>query len=200
MKTFIIFISILIISTVLAGFTFYSKNDLKDNKVQISKKNYWFVLHRKSGTEYLYDGVSGDINNSTLVKKFQVKTGAESSPTPLPHLVGRDYWKIVKKESSIDNPDTAPFFLQLDIPATEEWPYGPVPYEECKDAFGIKIQCDWILPGYFGLHGVGENDSKLSKEDVGSSGCIRHSNSDITYLYNLLSPEKEEIRYYIEDN
>lgn len=162
-------------------------------------ESHWFMLHRKSGKEFLYFGRSGDTNNSKLLREFQVKTGASWSPTPLPQLVGRDYWMVVKKESSAENPETAPYFIQLDVPTTEEWPYGPVPYEECLDQEGNNIQCDWILPGYFGLHGVNGNMSKLSTEDRGSSGCVRHTDSDITYLYNLLDPTKEEIRYYVED-
>ena len=79
------------------------------------------------------------------------------------------------------------------FPVSEEEPFGPTPYIECDG------QCNWILPGAFGLHGVNGNSEKLSEFDLGSSGCIRHSNEDITYLYNLLDPEKEEIRYYIED-
>jgi len=144
--------------------------------------------------------VLGDANNSRLVKTFQVKSGAESSPTPLPKFLGKEYWLLTHEEDSSDNPDTAPYFLRLNVPTTDEWPYGPVPYEECKDPItGEKTQCDWVLPGYFGLHGTGGNPSKLSKEDTGSSGCIRHSDSEITYLFKLLNPEKEDIRYYIED-
>lgn len=61
-------------------------------------------------------------------------------------------------------------------------------------------QCNWNLPGNFGLHGTGGNPSKISPEDPGSSGCIRHSDEDITYLYEILEPEKGEIRYYIKDS
>jgi len=28
---------------------------------------------------------------------------------------------------------------------------------------------------------------------------VRHRDEDITYIYNLLEPEREEIRYYVED-
>lgn len=51
----------------------------------------------------------------------------------------------------------------------------------------------------FGLHGTGGQPEKLSKDDPGSSGCIRHKDEDITYLYNLLDPQKEEIRYYVSE-
>lgn len=199
MKSLIVLISIIVVSALLAGLTFYSKNENNDNLVENSHKSYWFVLNRKSGVENLYLGVPGDINKSQIIKSFHVKTGASWSPTPLPELIGRQYWKIIKKESSALNPDTAPYFLQLDVPTDENWPYGPVPYTECLDSEGNNIQCDWVRPGYFGLHGIGGNPLKLSKDDYGSSGCIRHSDEDITYLYNLLDPEKEEIRYYIED-
>lgn len=162
-----------------------------------TKEANWLSLNRQLGKEYLYFGVPGNESKSKLIREFSVKTGASWSPTPLPKLVGRDYWRIVSKEPT-ENPETAPYFLQLDVPVTDEWPYGPVPYTECKDiATGESIQCDWVLPGYFGLHGVGGDESKLSAEDLGSSGCIRHSDVDITYLYNLLDPENEEIRYYI---
>lgn len=200
MKSLIVLISIIIVSVLLAaGLTFYSKNENNHNLAKTPSKSYWFVLHRKSGVENLYLGVPGKVSDSQLIRTFQVKTGASWSPTPLPKLVGREYWKIVKKESSELNPDTAPYFLQLDVPTGEEWPYGPVPYTECLDSLGNNIQCDWIQPGYFGLHGVGGNPYKLSDEDYGSSGCVRHTDADITYLYNLLDPEHEEIRYYIED-
>ncbi|MBI2621489.1 MAG: hypothetical protein HYW63_02470 [Candidatus Levybacteria bacterium] len=170
-------------------------------EIPAPKKSHWLVLHRKSGNEFLYYGIVGDVNNSKIMRKFQVKAGIPGqSPTPLPSLLGRDYWLITKKESSANNLETAPYFLTLDVPVTEDWPYGPVPYEECLDfTTGEAKQCDWILPGYFGLHGINRNLSKLSDEDLGSFGCVRHSDSDITYLFNLLNPEAEEIRYYIED-
>lgn len=200
MKSKLIISIILIITLVsLLGLVLYSRPDAKGEKVNSQKDSYWFLLHRKSSIEYLYFGIPGDKNGSKVVRKFQVKTGASWSPTPLPELVNRKFWKIVKKESSLDNPETAPYFLQLDVPATEDWPYGPVPYTECLDLEGNNIQCDWILPGYFGLHGTGGNPEKLSNENYGSSGCIRHLDEDITFLYDLLDPEKEEIRYYIKD-
>lgn len=161
------------------------------------KEAHWMLLDRELGKEYLYFGIPNEPDNSKLVREFQVKTGASWSPTPLPKLMGRDYWIIVHKDPT-ENPETAPYFLQLDVPVSEDWPYGPVPYTECKNEIGENIQCDWILPGYFGLHGVGGNNFKLAEEDYGSSGCIRHKDEDITYLYNLLDPENEEIRYYIE--
>ncbi|MBI4097850.1 MAG: L,D-transpeptidase [Candidatus Levybacteria bacterium] len=187
-------ILLFVLATSLIGLL--SIDGLKAEQKEISspEKSHWFILHRKSGIEYLYYGKMGDVNNSRLVKTFQVKSGMTgSSPTPLPSLLGWDYWLIIKKESSMDNPETAPYFLTLNIPVSEEFPFGPVPYPECGG------QCDWVIPGYFGLHGVNGNSLKLSKNDLGSSGCIRHSDEDITYLFNLLDPEKEEIRYYIED-
>lgn len=159
-----------------------------------TKESYWFLLHRKSNVEYFYRGTPGSEEESTLLKKFVVKTGIPGErPTPLPQLAGREYWIIHAKEESFDNPETAPYFLTLNIPVSEVAPFGPVPYLECSG------QCNWELPGYFGLHGVNGDTSKLLPENIGSSGCIRHSDLDITYLYNLLNPEKEEIRYYIWD-
>ena len=200
MKSFLFKIVILII--LLLPF-FWAKNT-QAPKTRIleaavsSKEAYWFNLDRELSKEYLYFGDPGDKDKSKIIREFNVKTGASWSPTPLPKLVGRDYWLVVHKEPT-ENPETAPYFLQLDVPVTDEWPYGPVPYTECKDAVtGVNIQCDWVLPGYFGLHGVGGDLSKLSDEDFGSSGCVRHSDADISYLYNLLNPENEEIRYYIE--
>lgn len=157
------------------------------------KNSYWFLLNRKSNIEKLYQGVPGDENKSSLIKTFTVKTGIPGErPTPLPKLLGKSYWTIVKKEIS-DNSETAPYFLTLDVPISDEWPFGPVPYLECNG------QCNWVTPGFFGLHGTGGHPEKLSIEDPGSSGCIRHKDEDITYLYNLLEPEKGEIRYYIRD-
>lgn len=195
MKKKFLILSVLIISLFcVLSFASYLNPSVEGEQAIAPKKSHWFVLHRKSGKELLYYGVLGEANNSKLMRTFQVKSGtAGFSPTPLPELLGRDYWLIIKKESSAENPETAPYFLTLDVPVTQDWPYGPVPYEECNE------QCDWILPGYFGLHGINGNTSKLSKEDLGSSGCVRHRDEDITYLFNLLNPEKEEIRYYIED-
>lgn len=195
-----IILSFLIISLIpVFGLLMLPGKDNKSYIKEIPKASHWLMLQRKSGIEILYEGVPGDTNNSRILRRFQVKTGASWSPTPLPKLLGKKYWTIVKKESSKDNPETAPYFLQLDVPTGEEWPYGPTPYTECLDLNGNNIQCDWILPGYFGLHGVNGNMSKLSREDYGSSGCIRHTDKDITYLFNILDPKREEIRYYIED-
>lgn len=160
----------------------------------ISKKAHWFLLHRKSNVEFLYYGIPGMQSESTLLKTFSVKTGIPGErPTPLPQKVGREYWLLTKKESSVANPETAPYFLTLDVPGFDKEPFGPVPYDECKG------QCNWQLPGNFGLHGVNGDVSRLSPQNVGSSGCIRHTDDDITYLYNLLDPQNEEIRYYIQD-
>ena len=156
-------------------------------------QQYWFMLHRTSNKEFLYKGVPGEVASSSLVKEFSVKVGIPGErPMPLPQLAGRKYWNIVAKEPS-DNPETGPYFLTLDIPTSDEWPYGPTPYLECNG------QCDWVTVGYFGLHGVGADPTKLSPTDAGSSGCVRHSDEDITFLYNLLEVGGEGIRYYIQD-
>ncbi len=158
------------------------------------KPSYWFLLHRKSNVEHLYFGNPGEKENSRLVKMFTVKTGIPGEkPTPLPHLLNREYWRVVDKMETFDNPETAPYFLMLDIPVSDEEPFGPTPYLECNG------QCDWILPGSFGLHGTGDDPTKLSDESPGSSGCVRHDDNDITFLYYLLSPKEEEIRYYVKD-
>ena len=182
---------------VLFGIFLY-KEDAGTKSLEVFSSNvkpsYWLLLHRKSNVEFLYSGVPGQKDKSTLVKIFTVKTGIPGqSPTPLPKLLGKEYWLITSKESSEENPETAPYFLTLDIPVTDDYPFGPTPYFECGE------QCDWNLPGYFGLHGVNGDLSKVSVENQGSSGCIRHKDEDIVYLYNLLDPNKEEIRYYIED-
>lgn len=159
-----------------------------ENKTQNS---LWFKLHRKSNVEYLYEGVPGDETKSKVVRIFNVKTGRPGErPTPLPELLGKEYWIITAKKSS-NNPETAPYFISLNVPYTNTEPFGPVPYEECNG------QCNWILPGEFGLHGINGDLSRLAQENPGSSGCIRHTDADITYLYNLLEPAKNEIRYYI---
>ena len=159
------------------------------------KESYWFILHRKSNKEYLYHGIPGNKEKSNLIKTFTVKAGIPGErPTPLPELLGQDYWVIVDEFETFDNPETSPYFLTLNIPAPSEEPYGPEPYTECNGQ-----QCHWFLPGAFGLHGTASDSSRLSPENPGSSGCIRHSDEDITYLYNLLDPKRENIRYYIED-
>ncbi|MEK7572172.1 MAG: L,D-transpeptidase [Patescibacteria group bacterium] len=163
-------------------------------KVFVAKENdYWLLLHRKSQKEFLYQGKPGDIHQSKLIRTFVVKTGRPGErPTPLPQLAGREYWLLTRKAPS-DNPETAPYFLTLDVPGWEEAPFGPVPYLECNG------QCNWELPGEFGLHGVNGDPARLSDENPGSSGCIRHTDKDITYLYELLDPEDAEVRYYMED-
>ena len=143
----------------------------------------------------MYKGAPGDVNQSELVKTFTVKAGIPGErPTPLPKLLNREYWVITDKWDAREYPETAPYFLKLDIPVSEEWPYGPVPYDECAG------QCDWELPGYFGLHGVNGDETKLSAIAPGSSGCVRHRDEDITYLFNTVNPQSEKVRYYVEDD
>ena len=191
-----VFISFVIAFFLMAGFllfNFYQNKDIAPiNKVE--KEEYWMLLERKSNKEYLYKGIPGKRDESILIKFFTVKTGVPGKkPTPLPQLVGREYWHIIDKMDSSDNPETAPYFLVLDIPTGESEPYGPEPYFECEG------QCNWELPGYFGLHGVASDESKLSATNPGSSGCVRHTDKDITYLYNLFDLQKEKIRYYVVD-
>ncbi len=167
-----------------------SINELEEKQ----KPEYWFLLLRKSQAELLYFGVPGSISKSEIVKIFTVKTGVpDKKPTPLPKLLGRQYWLITAEKEVFGSPETAPYFLSLDIPVSDQPPYGPTPYPEC---FG---SCNWEVPGEFGLHGVGGDMSKLSIADPGSSGCIRHKDEDIAYLFDLLDPQNGAIRYYIEE-
>lgn len=189
---------LLVIVFIVAGACIFyvlgGDGQVKSENVSEAEGSYWMKLNRKSNLEYLYLGTPGDEDASLRVKTFNVKSGVfGKKPTPLPKLLGREYWLIVDKVDSSENPETAPYFLQLDVPVTEEWPYGPVPYMECSG------QCDWELPGYFGLHGVNGDLEKLSDADLGSSGCVRHSDDDITFLYNFLDLEDGAVRYYIED-
>lgn len=189
---------ILFLIVALIALTFFTKYSQKQSDKKVlslqSQSAYWFLLHRKSNIEYLYSGTPGEPKKSTLVKAFLVKTGIPGErPTPLPHLVDREYWLITQKMETKENPETAPYFLTLDVPVTSIEPYGPRPYHECNG------QCNWVLPGSFGLHGIAGNPHKLDKYDPGSSGCVRHSDEDITYLYNLLDPHRQEIRYYVAD-
>lgn len=180
---------LIVLSLIIAGML---KKDVHAPTMQ--RESHWLLLHRKSNVEYLYLGIPGEKEKSRLIKTFTVKAGIPGErPTPLPQLVGREYWKITGKVETRDSVETSPYFLILDIPYSEEFPFGPTPYLECNG------QCDWIVPGSFGLHGINDDPSRLSKENPGSSGCVRHIDEDITYLYNLFDPEKEEIRYYIED-
>src|SRR5688572_20793004 len=83
------------------------------------KESYWLLLHRKSNKEYLFLGTPGQKERSKLIKTFTVKTGVPGeNPTPLPQLLGKKYWTIVAKERVEDNPETAPYFLTLDIPSS----------------------------------------------------------------------------------
>jgi hypothetical protein len=193
----------LITLTLIAGAAYhvYQRDRDARQKVVLAARDeqpreaYWFILKRTSNIEELYYGIPGDIARSELRRTFTVKVGRPGErPTPLPKLVGREYWRIVREDVVADNPETAPYFLALDVPAPSEPPYGPAPYLECGGA-----QCDWVTFGEFGLHGVNGDMERLSPDNPGSSGCIRHSDDDITYLYDLLEPEKGEIRYYVEE-
>ena len=181
---------------VFAFMGFMCKMDFKPMSAEpVETPRHWMILHRKSNIEELLHGIPGDRTNSRLVRMFTVKTGIPGErPTPLPSLVGREYWIITDKQEQFDNLETAPYFLTIDVPGIEEEPYGPVPYMECDG------QCNWILPGAFGLHGTASDSSKLAAENPGSSGCVRHRDEDISYLYNLIDPVNEEVRYYVEDN
>ena len=176
---------------ILLGMIFSAEPATHKTQKEIS---YWLLLHRKSNLEFLFYGIPGENSNSWLIKIFKVKTGIPGKrPTPLPQLLGRKYWLITEKNESKEDPETSPYFLTLDIPVSEDEPYGPLKYPECNN------DCNWSIPGNFGLHGVNGNLSKLSDGDMGSSGCIRHRDLDITYLYIILDPVKEEVRYYVED-
>lgn len=195
MKKVIPLVSVVVL--ILAGILFTQVQSISKplSGDDVPKPAYWFMLHRKSNIEYLYLGEPGNQQKSQLIKKFQVKTGIPGErPTPLPELVGREYWVLTDKMEAFNNPETAPYFLVLDVPTPSEPPFGPEPYLECSGE-----QCNWELPGYFGLHGIAGNPDKLSDEDPGSSGCVRHTDEDITYLYDLLDPESGEIRYYVRD-
>jgi len=188
--------STLIIFAIIAVMTWMLLNQKKQNAASTVKpqEKHWLLLHRKSNKEYLFLGEPGIKEKSKIIKEFIVKTGIPGErPTPLPKLLGRDYWVIVNKLNSSDNPETAPYFLTLNIPTKDLEPYGPEPYTECNG------QCNWSLLGDFGLHGVNGDESRLSTDNPGSSGCVRHKDSDISFLYNLLDPNDYEIRYYIED-
>lgn len=189
---FLVFLALL----TLGGIVVYGNYQTKKEQIAEIKKqeNYWFVLYRKTNTEELYYGIPGEKGKSKLIKTFIVKSGRPNErPTPLPQLLGRKYWVITEKHEEKQNPETAPYFLTLDVPAPSESPYGPVPYKECNG-----VQCDWVKPGAFGLHGINGDPTRLSPVDPGSSGCIRHTDEDITYLYNLIDPKKE-VRYYIDN-
>jgi hypothetical protein len=189
-------IAILLMLALLAVFFYITAQKQTTSKVlEEQQENYWFVLHRASNKEYLYKGIPGNKEKSEVIKVFTVKSGIPGErPTPLPQLVGREYWLLVEKHPELESPETAPYFITLDVPVPSGEPYGPQPYLECGG-----VQCNWSLPGAFGLHGVNGDLTRLSDENVGSSGCVRHSDEDITYLYNLLDFSQGGIAYYIED-
>lgn len=193
---------IIVLAAVVSASAFILTASLRPKEPPVQKiAAHWFMLHRKSNTEFFYYGEPGNKEESKLLKTFTVKTGIPGErPTPLPKLVGREYWILTKKESSAENPETAPYFLTLNVPGWEEEPFGPRPYLECDGPAGQRgEQCNWAVAGEFGLHGVNGDETRLSKENPGSSGCVRHTDADITYLFKTLDPKKEEIRYYIED-
>lgn len=171
---------------------------------QTPTDNYWFLLDRLNKKEYLFQGPVGVRDRKYLVREFTVLPGLSGqTPTPVPSKVTptREYWTF--NSATLKSPvgdisnGGQPGFLKLDIPYDNSLG-GPVPYLECGPS-GTS-QCNWNTPGAFGLHGV-DNNHPLT--DPGSSGCIRHNNTDIQYLYNLLSNvvnnNPNTIRYYIED-
>ncbi len=191
-KKALISVPIILLILIIVGL-FFNFQTFMLKKPTKEETSYWFMLQRKSNVEMLYHGVAGDIQKSELIKKFIVQTGiAGERPTPLPSLLGKPYWIITAKLEASDNPLTSPYFLELNIPYTDEEPFGPTPYLECNG------QCNWQTPGAFGLHGTGVEHDTILPEDPGSSGCIRHNNKDITFIYNLLDLKKE-VRYYVED-
>ncbi len=194
----VILLLVLLISA-LGYSLFFNKNKSDQKRAGVPaetaiQNDYWMLLMRKSRQEFLFQGIPGDKDNSRIIRQFVVNVGVENErPTPLPQLFGREYWNIIAKYEVKDDPETAPYFLTLDVPWSDQYPFGPSPYNECGGE-----QCDWVRPGSFGLHGVAGNPDKLV--DSGSSGCIRHRDEDITYLYNLLNPsESQLIRYYVKD-
>lgn len=175
-----------------------------------STDSYWFLLERKSKRETLYQGTPADTAKSKVIRSFQVNPGwPGQTPTPLSTKLGNPYWIITQYKINTTDEKKAtlgPYFFSLNIPINNPGRnclvngvatdcQGPVPYLECPDMPGS--QCYWPVPGDFGLHGIGNDASRLTNE--GSNGCIRHSNEDITYLYNLLSSYNPEVRYYIVD-
>lgn len=194
MKKILPFLSIFLLISLGIAVTQIQSNSTDSTLADVPKPAYWFMLHRKSNIEYLYLGKPGNLEESELIRKFDVKTGIPGErPTPLPELVGREYWVLTDKKATTSY-ETAPYFLTLDIPVPSVAPFGPTPYLECGGE-----QCNWQVPGAFGLHGVAGIPERLSVDDSGSSGCIRHSDEDITYLYELLNPKAGEIRYYVKD-
>lgn len=161
-----------------------------------TKEEYWFVLHRQSRTEDLYQGVPGDFTKSKKIKTFTIRPGQPNErPTPLPQLSNREYWNIVSMGPR--GGTVGPYFLVLDIPY-DNANGGPTPYTECDGG-----QCNWGA-GDFGLHGTGGDPGRVNNDgstsENWSSGCIRHFDADITDLYNLLASTNGNIRYYVENN
>ena len=103
---------VLLLLLFFVGICFFFFYRSTSSPVLESASDYWFVLHRKSQKEFLYKGIPGKLEKSKRIKTFTVKNGRSGErPTPLPQLVGREYWVLTKKASS-DNPETAPYFLR----------------------------------------------------------------------------------------
>ena len=125
-KQILIVIGVFIVLLSLGVLVVTQNMTLKSQQTEVVKKQeqHWFILHRKSQKEDLYFGIPGDANKSKLVKTFTVKTGIPGErPTPLPKLMGREYWLLVEKHPEVDNPETAPYFMTLDVPAPSDPPY-----------------------------------------------------------------------------
>lgn len=169
------------------------------------ESKYWLLLHRASKKEELWQGIPGDKNNSKRKEVFDVNPGIPGErPTPLPSKLGKEYFTIKTKRETYPEEknklEMGNYFLIFDIGLSKEElqkdPFGPSPYNEC--GADKNSQCNWETPGDFGMHGISGVETKLT--DAGSSGCVRHSDSNMDDLYLLLKDVDYEIRYYIEDN
>ncbi len=175
---------------------------------------YWFLLNRQKRYEILYKGTPEKITQSQVVKISTINPGSPGDePTPIPQKLGKKFWSLtgeVRLHPQDSDPTGyekfGPYFIVLDVPFKNQPDpscnnngttdcYGPVPYKECGPS--LDQQCNWHTPGEFAIHG---ND-KL--DPPGSAGCVRHSNTDITEIYDTLNNAKainSNTRYYAIDS
>ena len=71
-RIIVLFFAVFSITSLLFGY-YLSKNTVTSDQAVLKSQtagSYWFLLHRKSNVEKLFQGVPGDVEQSKLVPYF----------------------------------------------------------------------------------------------------------------------------------
>jgi lipoprotein-anchoring transpeptidase ErfK/SrfK len=137
----------------------------------------YLILDTAKGLEKLFI-------NGKLYRNYRVNIGKVGEPTPKPAPCGRKYWKLTHAVE--DHPEFG-HFIYMDVPYKGK-SNGPANYIEDG------LLSHWEVSGPFGLH-----MGRISQKNIRtSSGCVRHSESDIEELYKILKLLDDwPYRYYV---